>query len=254
MKSKLYVVLGTLVTLAVLIVPYFIIQLPSVSKTNTYSHWWLPNEASTFAPKIDGLFDFIMWLTLIVFVLVEFAFVWFLIKYAYAPGRKAKYYHGNNKVEIIWTAVPALILAFLAVFSNSLWSEIRYPDQFPKNADQIRIKPRQFQWDITYPGADKKFDTEDDISTINQLFLVNNEPVQISLHAQDVIHSFFLPEFRVKQDAVPGMTTSIWLQPTKAGNFEIACAELCGAQHYRMKGYLTVGTRDSLNAWLTSQK
>ena len=108
-------------------------------------------------------------------------------------------------------------------------------------------------WDITYSGADKKFDTEDDISTINQLFLVNNEPVQISLHAQDVIHSFFLPEFRVKQDAVPGMTTSIWLQPTKAGNFEIACAELCGAQHYRMKGYLTVGTRDSLNSWLAGQ-
>jgi cytochrome c oxidase subunit II len=254
MKSKLGVVLGTVVTLVVLIIPYYIIQLPSVSKTNTYSHWWLPDATSTYAPKIDGLFDFIMWLTMIVFVLVEFCFVWFLMKYAYAPGRKAKYYHGNNKVEIIWTAVPALILAFLAIFSNSLWSEMKYPAQYPQNAEKIRIKPRQFQWDITYPGVDKKFDTEDDINTVNQLFLVNNEPAQIILQAQDVIHSFFVPEFRIKQDAVPGMTTSVWIQPTKNGSYEIACAELCGGQHYRMKGYVTVGTRDSLAAWLEEQK
>jgi cytochrome c oxidase subunit II len=116
------------------------------------------------------------------------------------------------------------------------------------------IKPRQFQWDITYPGVDKKFDTEDDINTVNQLFLVNNEPAQIILQAQDVIHSFFVPEFRIKQDAVPGMTTSVWIQPTKNGSYEIACAELCGGQHYRMKGYVTVGTRDSLAAWLEEQK
>jgi cytochrome c oxidase subunit 2 len=217
-----------------------------------YDHYWLPDAKSTYAPKIDGMFNFILWLTLIVFFLVEFALVWFLWKYRYKPGRKAKYYHGNNKLEIAWTIVPAVILTFLAVFSNSLWSEIKYPGNFPKNADQIRIKPRQFQWEITYPGPDKKFDTPDDINTVNQLYLVENEPVQIFLQAQDVIHSFFVPEFRIKQDAVPGMKTSVWIVPSP-GNYEIACAELCGAQHYRMKGYVTVVSRDSVNGWLKSQ-
>ncbi|HJW31172.1 MAG TPA: hypothetical protein VJ508_18220, partial [Saprospiraceae bacterium] len=136
-------------------------------------------------------------------------------------------------------------------------SEIRYPGNFPKNADVIRIRPRQFQWDITYSGADKKFDTPDDINTINQLYLVKGEPTQILLQAQDVIHSFFVPEFRIKQDAVPGMTTSVWIVPTKETNptfpYEIGCAELCGLGHYRMKGFVTVTSRDSVNSFLTSQ-
>ena len=151
----------------------------------------------------------------------------------------------------MWTAVPALILAFLAIFSNSLWSEIRNPNTFPKDSYKIRIQPKQFQWDIFYPDATGKFGTKE--TTTNQLYLALNEPVQISLHAQDVIHSFIVPEFRIKQDAVPGMPTSVYIVPTKAGDYEIACAELCGAQHYRMKGYVHVVSRDSLNKWLVSQ-
>jgi cytochrome c oxidase subunit 2 len=215
--------------------------------------YWLPNEASTYAPKIDGMFNVILWITMITFVLVEVALVYFLWKYRYKAGRKATYYHGNNKVEIIWTVIPALILVFLAVFSNSLWSEIKYADRYPKGAPVIRIMPRQFQWDITYPGPDGKFDTPDDINTINQLYLANNSPVQIKLQAQDVIHSFFVPEFRIKQDAVPGMQTAVWIQPTVLGDFEIGCAELCGLGHYRMKGFVHVVTQDSLNSWLASQ-
>lgn len=255
-KKRMHVVSRILkrATIGVPIALFFAAQNIFAQKVaSKYDHWWLPDATSSYAPKIDGLFDFILWLTLIVFFLVEICLVWFLWKYRFQPGRKAKYYHGNNKLEIAWTAVPAAILAFLAIFSNSLWSEIKYPGNYPKNADVIRIKPRQFQWDITYPGPDKKFDTEDDKETINQLYLVGNEPTQIILQAQDVIHSFFVPEFRIKQDAVPGMTTSVWITPTKDGNYEIACAELCGGQHYRMKGYVTVTTRDSVNNWLASQ-
>ena len=256
MKSKLAVLLFFLLSIGVFVLPYMLIETPPTSATNRYKGWWLPETSSTYAPQIDTLFNIILWITIVVFVLVTFALLWFLWKYS-AQGKKATYTHGNNKLEIAWTAIPAVILVFLAIFSNDLWSEMRYPSQYPENAEVIRIKPRQFQWDITYSGADKKFDTPDDINTINQLWLVKDEPVQILLQAQDVIHSFFVPEFRIKQDAVPGMTTSVWINPTTLTDprmpYEIACAELCGLGHYRMKGFVTVTSRDSVDSFLRSQ-
>jgi cytochrome c oxidase subunit 2 len=218
-----------------------------------YHHWWLPDEASSYAHQIDIMFYWILWITGIVFVLVEGVLVYFIIKFRYRPGRVATYTHGNNRLEIAWTAAPAIILVFLAVFSNTLWSEIRDPNKFPKGAPIIDISPRQFQWPIKYPGADGQFGTADDIESINQLYLVKDQPVQIKLHGQDVIHSFFVPEFRIKQDAVPGMATAVWIKPTMAGDFEIACAELCGIGHSNMRGYVHVVTQDSLNSWLKSQ-
>jgi cytochrome c oxidase subunit II len=212
----------------------------------------LPDTASTYAPDIDGMFSMILWITLITFVLVEGCLVYFLWKYRHKPGRKAIYYHGNNKLEITWTTIPALILVFLAVFSNKIWSEIKSPDRFPKSGAVIHINPRQFEWDIVYPGPDGKFDTPDDINTINQLYLAVGQPVQIKLQGQDVIHSFFVPEFRIKQDAVPGMPTAVWINPTKLGEYEISCAELCGLGHYRMKGFVHVITPDSLARWEAS--
>lgn len=258
MKSKLIGALFLLAALAVFILPYILLTPPAPSVKSRYQGWWLPNESSTYAPKIDMIFDVILWLTVAIFILVTLCLLWFLWKYRHrADNRKATYTHGNNKLEIIWTAIPAVILVFMAVFSNDLWSEIKYPGKFPRNADHIRIKPRQFQWDITYPGADKQFDTPDDINTINQLYLVKGEPVQIFLQAQDVIHSFFVPEFRIKQDAVPGMTTSVWITPTTETEperpLEIGCAELCGLGHYRMKGFVTVTSRDSVESFLKSQ-
>ena len=256
MKSKLAGALFFILSIGVFILPYMVLEPPDTSATNRYKSWWLPEVSSTYGPGIDMLFNVILWVTIVVFVLVTIALLYFLWKYR-AQGKKATYTHGNNKLEIAWTAIPAVILVFLAIFSNDLWSEIRYPSNFPKNADIIRIKPRQFQWDITYPGADKKFDTPDDINTINQLYLVKGEPSQILLQAQDVIHSFFVPEFRIKQDAVPGMSTSVWITPTVDTKpefpYEIACAELCGLGHYRMKGFVTVTSRDSVNSFLLSQ-
>lgn len=256
-KFNILLSLGVIGATAIAI--YFYITLgmnTHVSKSTTqgrYQHFWLPDANSTYASKIDDMFNVILWITMVVFVLVELGLVYFLWKYRHKPGRKALYTHGNNKLEIAWTIVPAVILVFLAIFSNSLWSEIRNPNTFPKNAASIEIKPRQFQWDITYPGPDGKFGTADDINTINQLYLAANEPVQIKLLAQDVIHSFFVPEFRIKQDAVPGMPTAVWVQPIKEGEYNIACAELCGAQHYRMMGYVHVVSPDSLASWLKSQ-
>jgi cytochrome c oxidase subunit 2 len=257
-KSTILLTIGVVCATAIGIYFYYTLALNShVSKSPTvsrYDHFWLPASNSTYAPEIDSIFNMILWITMVVFVLVEVGLMYFLWRYRHKNGRKATYTHGNNRLEIAWTIVPAVILVFLAIFSNSLWSEIRDPAKFPKNAASIQIRPRQFEWDIAYPGPDGKFDTPDDITTINQLYLAVNEPVQIKLLSQDVIHSFFVPEFRIKQDAVPGMPTAVWIVPTKLGDFNIACAELCGAQHYRMMGYVHIVTKDSLASWLKSQE
>ena len=112
---------------------------------------------------------------------------------------------------------------------------------------------KQFEWNITYPGADGRLGTADDFVKRNQLHIPVNTKVRATLESEDVIHSFFLPNFRLKQDAVPGMRIPIWFDATKTGTWEIACAELCGLGHYRMKGTVTVHTAEEFNTWQAQQ-
>jgi cytochrome c oxidase subunit 2 len=212
--------------------------------------WRLPEQASTYAGRIDGIFNLILWITGIVFVLVETTLIAFIFKYRAKEGQRATYTHGSNRLEVIWTIIPALILVFLAVMSQDSWAYIR--NHFPEKGTQIEITAEQFAWNIRYPGPDGKFDTADDVVTLNQLHFPVDQPALISLRSKDVIHSFFLPEFRVKQDVVPGMTSRVWVQAKHTGHWEIACAELCGLGHYRMKGYLTVDTPEEFQKWLAA--
>jgi len=219
----------------------------------TYTHWWLPDTASVNAPQIDDLFYLILWITSIVFVLVFALMVIFLVRYRHQEGRRAIYSHGNNRLEIIWTIVPALIVLFLGIISQSVWSEIK--SDAPEKPDLvITVKPRQFQWDVSYSGADGKFDTKDDITATNQVYVPKGKMVLVELMAQDVIHSFFIPEFRMKQDAVPGMVTRMWFTATKTGKLEIACAELCGLGHGRMRGYLNIMEPDEFDKWYADKQ
>jgi cytochrome c oxidase subunit 2 len=211
----------------------------------------LPEQASTYANQIDSMFHLVMWITGIIFVIVESLLVYFLWKYRHREGREVHYTHGNNRVEVIWTIVPALICVMLALLSRRLWEDIK--EHMPKDALQIQVQAEQFAWNIRYPGADGKFDTPDDIVTLNQLHFPVGKPVVATLTSKDVIHSFFLPEFRVKQDAVPGLKTRIWFEATHVGNWEIVCAELCGLGHYRMKGFVTVDTPENYQKWLDEQ-
>ena len=210
--------------------------------------WRLPEQASTYAGRIDGIFNLILWITGIVFFAVEITLLVFVFKYRRKPGGRATYTHGSNRLEIVWTIIPAIILVFLAVISQDSWAYVR--NRFPASGTVIDITAEQFAWNIRYPGPDGKLDTADDIVTLNQLHFPVDKPALINLHSKDVIHSFFLPEFRIKQDAVPGMTTRVWVQAKHTGNWEIACAELCGLGHYRMKGYLTVDTPAGFQKWL----
>jgi cytochrome c oxidase subunit 2 len=227
-------------------------QAPAAVKPK-YTSWWLPDEGTLAAGKIDNMFNVILWVTGIVNVLVFAVQIYFMFRYRYKADRRAHYTHGNNKLEIIWTIVPALILIFIALFSARVWSEIKIEAPEESQSLVVEIRPRQFQWDIRYAGADGKFGTPDDITTISQLHVPVGKDVLIKLSAQDVIHSFFVPEFRVKQDAVPGMTTRTWFKATKAGPYEIACAELCGLGHYRMRGFLTVHEAADFDKWYGDQ-
>ncbi len=215
---------------------------------------WLPEGASTYAPHIDRLFWVILGITSFFFFLVQAGLLVFVLKYRARPGRKAAYLHGNTLVEIVWTLIPALILLGLTIASQQVWAEIRTPRQIPKTPFQVEILAEQFAWNIRYPGPDGQFQTSDDIATINQLHLPLHQPALVKLRSKDVIHSFFLPEFRIKQDAVPGLPTQVWLEATRAGQFEIYCAELCGLGHYRMRGFVTTEERADLERWLTETK
>ncbi len=213
--------------------------------------WWLPENISTFGEEIDFLFTVILILTGIAFFLVEGALLVFLFRYRRREGRRATYIHGSRRLELIWTVIPALILFSLAVFQQRTWlkAKLGFPSQ--EEALVVEVSPEQFEWNVRYPGPDTIFDTEDDIVAPKNAFHAPvNRPILVLLRSQDVIHSFYVPALRVKQDAVPGMTTRAWFEATKTGRYEIACAELCGLGHYRMRAFLTVESEEEFQAWL----
>ena len=215
--------------------------------------WWLPDAGSTFAGPIDAMFLVILIITGIALVLVEVGVVVFVIRYRARPGRKAFYTHGSTRAEVIWTAIPAVTMVALGLVSNHYWVMMKDKESVPPNAIPIAVHGKQFEWEVSYAGADGKLGTDDDFTVRNQLHIPVNQPVAVELTSEDVIHSFFVPEFRVKQDAVPGMHITAWFQATKTGEFEIGCAELCGMGHYRMRGRVFVHTPDEYTAWLAQQ-
>ena len=204
----------------------------------------LPESISEAGDKIDDLFWFVFWLVGIVFVGTEGLLLYFIFKYRAKEGGKAHYTHGNYKAELIWTATPAVILLFLAIFQFNTWTELKDPNQFPSkeedNAVQVHVLAQQFSWNFRYPGPDGEWGTDDDFTVENELIVPKDRPVVLQMRSIDVIHSLYVPVLRFKQDLVPGLTITSWFQANKAGKYEIACAELCGASHYLMRAGLTV--------------
>jgi cytochrome c oxidase subunit II len=215
--------------------------------------WWLPDAGSTFAGPIDTLFLAILIITGIALVLVEVGLVTFVIRYRGRPGRKAFYTHGSTRAEVIWTAIPAVTMVALGLISNHYWVLIKDKKSVPPNAYRLGVHAKQFEWQVTYPGPDEKLGTSDDFTVRNQLHVIVNQPTAVELTAEDVIHSFFVPEWRLKQDAVPGMHITAWFEATKTGEFELGCAELCGMGHYRMRARVFVHTPEEYKAWVAQQ-
>ncbi len=208
---------------------------------------WLPEDVSTYGQEIDSLFYLIYYITAVTFILVTVLMIVFLVKYREQPGRRAIYTHGNTTLEIIWTIIPAAILIVLSFMSVSTWAKVKR--SVPPTDFEIQVTAKQFNWEVVYPGADAKFGTPDDVSFDNDLHVPVNKVVRIHLGSRDVIHSFFLPNLRLKQDAVPGRTILVWFEATKPGKYELPCAELCGFGHSGMKGWLYVHTPEEYAKW-----
>jgi cytochrome c oxidase subunit 2 len=216
-------------------------------------NWFLPDGVSTYAADIDRIYYLIFWITAAAFVLVEATLVWFMIRYRARPGRKAYYTHGDMRAEVIWTAVPAVVVVMIGVLSGVVWNDVRGRDSVPAGAIPIAVAAKQFEWNATYPGIDGEFDTGDDVTVRNRLRVPVDTPVVVHLTSEDVIHSFFIPAFRVKQDVVPGMEVAVWFEATATGDYALACAELCGNGHTTMGGTVTVLPWDEYADWLAGQ-
>ncbi|MBI2881422.1 MAG: cytochrome c oxidase subunit II [Candidatus Tectomicrobia bacterium] len=212
---------------------------------------WLPENVSTYGGEIDSLFYLIYYITLVTFLLVAVTMVWFLIRYRHREGRRAKYTHGSNTLEVIWTIVPAVILVVLAFMGQSVWGRVKI--SIPPGDLQVRVVAKQFNWEMVYPGPDGKFGTQDDRRLENEMHVPVHKVVRVGLLSEDVIHSFFLPNLRLKQDAVPGREIPSWFEATKPGTYEIPCAELCGFGHSGMKGKLIVHSADDYAKWVKKQ-
>jgi cytochrome c oxidase subunit II len=209
---------------------------------------WLPHNISTYGADIDWLFSLIQWITGVIFLGVMGALLAFVVKYRHREGRRATYTHGSTALEVLWTIVPAIILIVLFMLSQSIWWSIK--GSVPDSNFQVHVTAKQFNWEVTYPGPDGQFGTDDDLTLENELHVPINTVVVVTLQSMDVIHSFFLPNLRLKQDAVPGREIRAWFEATEPGRYELPCAELCGFGHSGMLGYLTVYSPEDYSKWV----
>jgi cytochrome c oxidase subunit 2 len=214
-----------------------------------YLTWLLPPGASTFVGEIDWLYDAILVVTGAAFILTEAALIWFLVRYRGRPGRRAVYHHGTATAEYIWTGVTAIVVVWIGLASAGGWHRIKSREGIPADAYPMAIRAKQFEWHFTYPGPDARIGTADDFTVRGQLHVPVNRPIVATMESEDVIHSFFVAPFRIKQDVVPGMHIQVWFQPTTVGTYELGCAELCGLGHYRMRAVVTVHTQQDYDRW-----
>lgn len=231
-----------------------------------YNHWF-PEDISKNGWIIDSLFNSVLVLTGVVFVGTSLALFWFMWKYDGSKhNNPVKFSHGSHTLEIVWSILPAVTLVFIAIFQMDAWAKAKMlrpqlpgPDGRIGTKDDMdrpaiaEIMARQFEWRIRYAGPDQKLGTQDDLHTVNDLHLPVGEETVVVLKSMDVLHNFFVPAVRVKNDAVPGMKQNIWFTPMKEGKYDIVCAELCGWGHYKMKGRMTIVSQDEFDAWFAQK-
>jgi cytochrome c oxidase subunit 2 len=243
-------------------------------------------SASVQGEKVDQM----IWITLIVtgvvFVITQVLLFWFAFKYQENDNRKVFFFAHSTKLELIWTAIPAITLTVLVVFGLRNW--FFFTGEAPKNAMVVEVTGKQFGWIFRYPGKDAVFGkkyyknidpavnsvgivwddklAQDDILTEQTMYVVKNTPVKLIIGSRDVIHDVGLSHFRLKMDAVPGIPTTMWFTPKfttkemkeKTGNpnfvYEISCDQICGNGHYSMKGIVEVVTQEEYDMWMAKQK
>ena len=205
---------------------------------------WDGQQASTAAPKIDQLLDVMIVLSAFVFSLVMVMLFYALWKFKAKPGDESdgEPIHGNTRLEVAWTVIPTIIVLFGAGYSWSVLSEIEEP---AKNAMTVDVFSQQYAWSFGYPGKGNAFSE-------GELHVPLDRQVQFKMHAQDVIHSFWVPEWRIKKDNVPGITTTAIVTPDRLGTYQLICTELCGFGHASMRAEVVVETPADFRKWVAA--
>jgi cytochrome c oxidase subunit 2 len=212
---------------------------------------WFPENVSTYGGDVDGVFRMIWWIVGAWFVAAEGALLWFVVRYRRRPDRPATHVRGDRWGQLAWVLVPAAVVLALDLAidtaSTPVWARIK--EQLPSDGIVVGGTAKQFNWAFAYPGPDGRLETADDVVLENELHVPAGENVRVRLGSQDVIHSFFIPAVRLKQDVLPGRTTEVWFNAVTPGTYELPCAELCGFGHYTMRGFLIVHAPDDYRAW-----
>jgi cytochrome c oxidase subunit 2 len=207
---------------------------------------WFPTQGSTSAHKIDTLYDWLLVASVPMFVLVMSVAIYSVVRFRVRPGGPTgdgAPIHGNTRLEIIWVTIPFLIVTALAVYAAVVLAQI---EKKQPNELQVRAIGQQFTWHFEYTQKGKKFTTD-------QLYLPNNRPVYMKISTKDVLHSFWVPAFRLKEDAVPGQTDHVRFTPNRLGNYEVVCAELCGIGHATMRVKAAVVSTQEFQKWSQAQ-
>jgi len=236
----------------------------------------MPVQASQHAAEIDQMTVLTHWLMLFLFVGWGAFFIFVLFRFRKGANPRASYTGAKGKLAKSTEVLVAIVeIVLLVGYAIPAWATRVKAFPSENEAVVVRIVGEQFSWNIHYPGPDGKFGrtdiskvtadnplgldrsdaaAKDDVTTINQLYLPINRPVLVHLSSKDVIHSFGLIEMRVKQDAIPGMTMPVWFVPTRLGEYEISCSQLCGLGHFRMRGFITVQNDADFRKWFDDQQ
>ncbi len=209
-------------------------------------------QASTYAGQIDNL---VIGLAIVVgfwFFACEALFFWMIWKFRARPGVKTEYWEGHEKKIKNWITYPHLLVLVCDVFivwgSIVVWSNVK--QQLPEPDSTIRITGQQWAWTFQHPGPDNELDTDDDIFTIDELYVEVEKTYHFLLESRDVLHSFSVPVFRLKQDALPGRSITGWFKPTQTGEWDVQCAELCGIGHGMMAARIFIQDANQHAAWV----
>jgi cytochrome c oxidase subunit II len=232
-------------------------------------HWWFPESISEHGGAVDRQFNITIIVVGIAFAAAQVGLGWVVWKYRdSSAATRATYSHGNNRLEVIWTVVTAIVFISLAVMGQRVWAALHL-HAAPAGSYTVEVVAQQFSWNFHYHGKDNVFGRTDpkliddsalnyvglddtdpnakDDSVVSTLVVPVNRPIELILKSKDVTHSFFVPQLRFKQDLVPGMAIPVHFTINKTGKYELACAELCGMNHYKMKSYMLVLPENEFN-------
>ena len=212
-------------------------------------------QASSYAGYIDGLFGLITFLVGFWFLVAEGVLFYFIFRFRKKDGVKAEYVTGEEKHQKQWITIPHIlvILCDVVLIVGTIYVWYMVKQDLPPAQATIRVTGQQWAWTLQQPGADGELDTADDIIKVDELHLKVDTVYHFKLESKDVLHSFSIPAFRIKQDSVPGRTITGWFKPTKVGAYDIQCAEMCGIGHGLMKGKLFVHSEAEYDQWLEQE-